>query len=247
MKERNMMLKTKLVGIGDKSFEQHGFVNFPVYKGSTVLYKNLNEMSKTQNDPLKLTLPVYGRFGTPTCKNFEESITIIENGYSSICTNSGLSAITTSILSLIKTGDHILVSDAVYQPTRNFCNSLEKFSIEVEYYNPTIGVDIEKKIKSNTKIIFMESPGSMTFEMQDVPLLSKISKKYNIISIIDNTWATPVNFNPIKKGVDIVIHSATKYIMGHSDGLLGVIVCKDMDIYSKIRSYRATCKFNNTQ
>lgn len=236
-KKETYGIDTTLIKTGIKSQEHHGFVNFPLYRGSTVLYNNVEEMEKSTNDPLRINLPFYGRFGTPTSKNFEASISEIEGGYSAICTNSGLSAITTSILSFIGNGDHILISDSVYMPTRNFCDSLSNFGIEVEYYDPCIGSEIEQKIRVNTKIVFMESPGSSTFEVQDVPSITHICNQKKVVTIIDNTWATPVYFNPIKVGVDVVIHSATKYIMGHSDGLLGVIVCKDELIYSRIRKW----------
>lgn len=228
---------TKLIKTGIKSHEHFGFVNFPLYRGSTVLYDNVEQMQSATDDPLRTNLPFYGRFGTPTSKNFEDAISKLESGYSAICTGSGLSAITTSILSFINNDDHILVSDSVYMPTRNFCDSLSNFGVEVEYYDPLIGVEIKQKIKINTKIVFMESPGSSTFEVQDVPMIAGICNQKNVVSIIDNTWGTPFFFNPIKVGVDLVIHSATKYIMGHSDGFLGVIICKNEQVYSKVRKY----------
>lgn len=223
--------------IKETTSPNHDFVNFPIQKASTVIYKNIAEMEIAMNDRFKNGDLVYGRFGTPICKEFEYIMSSLECGYNAICTGSGLSAITSSIFSFIKTGDHILISDSVYIPTRNFCNSLEMFGIEVDYYDPNAGSKIKEKVKENTRIIFMESPGSNTFEIQDISKITDICIENRIVSIIDNTWGTPINFNPINYGANVVVHSCTKYITGHSDNILGVIVADSKKIYESIRSF----------
>ena len=222
--------------IKESSLSKHSYVNPPIQKASTALYKNVTEMTRSLSDRLKVSSPVYGRFGTPTAREFEYIISSLEMGFKAICTCSGLSAITSAVLAFIQNGDHILISDSVYLPTRNFCNSLSRFGVMVEYYDPCIGYRIGAKFKPNTRLVYMESPGSSTFEVQDVPAIAKLCKQHNILSIIDNTWPTPVNLNPIPLGVNVVIHSCTKYITGHSDSILGVII-SDKESYEALRTY----------
>lgn len=213
-----------------------GFVNTPIYKGSTALYKTVDQMEKCLADPLKKTFPAYGRFGSPNVRELEEEITRLESGYASVCTNSGLSAITTSIHAFVSSGDHILVVETAYKPTRNFCDSLSRFGVETEYYSPLLkGTELRKLIRENTRLVYLESPGSNTFEVQDVPSLVHVCVQLDVVTIMDNTWATPLLFNPLKVGVDICIHSATKYISGHSDSILGVVVCNE-STYARVRA-----------
>jgi cystathionine beta-lyase len=213
----------------------NGFVNTPIYKGSTVIYSGIAEMEDTLNDPLKTRFPAYGRFGSPNVREFEQAMTELEGGFSAVCTNSGLSSITTALLAFVQAGDHILIANSVYQPTRNFCDSLARWGIVTEYYNPTLSAEeFLKKIRTNTRLAYFESPGSNTFEIQDIPALTKICRANGIISFIDNTWATPILLNPLQLGVDVCIHSATKYISGHSDSILGVIVCTE-ETYAPVR------------
>jgi cysteine-S-conjugate beta-lyase len=226
--------ETKLVHLGSRSEKQHGFVNPPLYRGSTFLYESVRQMKESTTDPLRRTPRAYGRFGTPTCRAFEAAMTELEQGYDAICTSSGLSSITTAIMALVETGDHILVSDSVYKPTRAFCESLRRLGVETEYYDPTIGKDIEQKLRVKTRFVFMESPGSNTFEIQDVPAITAVCRARQTLTLVDNTWATPLFFRPLTLGADIVIHSATKYVIGHSDGFLGVIVCNEKT-YAPVR------------
>jgi cystathionine beta-lyase len=235
MKQKKYNIYTKC--INETTSSNHDYVNFPIQKASTVIYKNIAAMERAMSDKFKNGNLVYGRFGTPICKEFEYIMASLECGYNAICTSSGLSAITSSIFSFIKTGDHILISDSVYIPTRNFCNSLERFGIEVDYYDPNADSKIKEKIKENTRIIFMESPGSNTFEIQDISKITEICIESGIISIIDNTWGTPINFNPINYGANVVVHSCTKYITGHSDNILGVIVADSKETYESIRDF----------
>ncbi len=234
MMKHKYTLNTKLVK--ESSLNQHCYVNPPIQKASTALYKNVAQMERSLGDKLKNCSPAYGRFGTPTTREFEHIMTSLEMGYKAICTCSGLSAITSAILAFVQNGDHILISDSVYLPTRNFCNSLERFGVTAEYYDPCIGHEIKAKFRTNSRLVYMESPGSATFEIQDIPTIATLCKQNNIVSIIDNTWATPVNLNPIPLGVNIVVHSCTKYITGHSDSILGVII-SDKESYEALRTY----------
>jgi cystathionine beta-lyase len=227
---------TNLIHFGSAPQLQNGFVNPPIYRGSTVLYSTVSEMEALGEDPLRQNSPSYGRFGTPASRAFEAAMAKFENGYGSVTTNCGLSANTTALMSFTKAGDHVLVSDSVYIPTKMFClETLTIFGVEVEFYDPAIGSDIDDKIKDNTKLIFMESPSSPLFEIQDVPAICKVAKKYGVVTVLDNTWSTPLFFKAIKHGVDVSIHAATKYITGHSDSLLGVIVCCDEAVYAAVR------------
>jgi len=228
-------IDTKLVRLGSTPTNQFGYVNPPVYRGSTVLYENMASLKASTQSPLRDTLPAYGRFGTPTCRAFEEAMTELEGGFGSICTSSGLGAITTTILSMVAAGDHILVTDSVYRPTRNFCESLRRFGIETEYYDPALGVEIAERFRPNTRLVYLESPGSNTFEVQDIPAITAACRTHGIFSVVDNTWATPLFLRPLTLGADAVVHSATKYITGHSDSFLGVIVCNEKT-YPQIRT-----------
>lgn len=218
---------TKLAHLVHDPASRDGFVNPPLYRGSTVLYKSVEHMEEVNADPLKLRAPAYGRFGTPASRLLEDVLSELEGGAGTVLTNSGLSAITTAILSLVKTGDHMLITDSCYWPTRNFATFLKGMGIETEYYDPCIGAGIAGLIKSNTRLVFMESPGSLTFEVQDVPAIVKECKGKGIATVIDNTWGTPVYFHPLKLGVDVSLHAATKYITGHSDSFLGAIICNE--------------------
>lgn len=221
---------TKLVHIGRKPEEYHGVVNPPVVRTSTILYENL-EAYLNPNTKYR-----YGRLGNPLSDSFEEPMAEIEGGYKAVSTCSGLAAITTAILSVVKTGDHVLFVDACYPPARFFCNSqLKKMGVEVEFYDPCIGAGIEKLIRPNTSLIYMETPCSATFEVQDVPAIVKIAKKHKIVTIMDNTWSGGILFQPIKHGVNVVIQSAAKYIGGHSDVNMGIIVADTPELYKDIK------------
>lgn len=233
----NYRQDTTLIHVGSDSKEQQGFVNAPVYRGSTVLYRNIEELEAMNKDPLRRNSPTYGRFGTPASRAFESAMTKLEAGYAAVTTNSGLSANTTSLLSFVKAGVHILVADSVYLPTKMFClEILGNLGVDVEFYRPQIGAEIESLIRTNTCLIFMESPGSHLFEIQDVPAICEVAKRHEVTTVLDNTWGTPLLFKAIQHGVDVSVHSATKYISGHSDSMLGVIVCRNESYYSSVRA-----------
>jgi len=230
-----MAKKTKIVTKGRNSKLHAGCVNPPIYQTSTVLFPDLASYHSAENgvrfyketENGNAADYSYGIYGTPTTFALQDVLCELEGGDACVITSSGLSAITTTLLALLKSGDHILMVDTVYGPTRRFCNKeLKKYGIETTYYDPTIGADIKNLIQKNTKMIFLESPGSLTFEIQDVPAIVKIAKENDIITVLDNSWATPLYFNPLKLGVDVSIQAVTKYIGGHSDLLLGAIITK---------------------
>jgi cystathionine beta-lyase len=209
---------TEVVHSGRAPFDHHGFVNVPSYRGSTVLYPTLESLeAKTQ--PY-----TYGRRGTPTVSALEEAITKLEKGAATKLAASGYQAVTTAILAFVQAGDHILMVDSVYQPTRQFCDYLlKRLGVETQYYDPLVGSDIAKLFRPNTRLVYVESPGSQTFEMQDIPAIAEAALQKNIWVLADNTWASPLYCQPLNLGADVSIQAATKYIVGHADALLGSI------------------------
>ncbi|MEU6464130.1 cystathionine beta-lyase [Streptomyces sp. NPDC046976] len=237
MKEPLASPETRYVHAGADPRRQSGYVNPPVHHASTVLYRDTAEMAASQADPLKRGGPVYGRFGTPTSRAFEEALTELEGGHAAVATCSGLAAITTAILAYVRAGDHILVSDSVYLPTRRFCDSLAALGVETEYYRPDApAAAIESLIRPGTRLLYLESPGSTTFEVQDIPGITAVCRARGVVTLADNTWATPAFCRPLQlgAGVDAVVHSATKYLTGHADSILGAIVCTE-DSYPLVR------------
>ena len=214
--------ETKLVHAGRRSSQYHGVVNPPVLHASTILFDSLAELEKAgASTPGKVT---YGRHGTPTRFLLEEAVAELEGGYGTLCVSSGVSAITNAILAFVKPGDHILVTDSAYFPTRNLCNTfLKKFGVETQYYDPTLGGDIAGLIRDNTALVWCESPGSLTFEMQDIPAIAKAAHARDVKVLLDNTWASPILCRPFELGVDVSVQAGTKYIVGHSDVMLGTI------------------------
>lgn len=210
--------RTKLVYAGRDPSEQFGFVNTPIYRGSTVLAPTMEELLNRSNRF------VYGTLGTPTSEALEKAWSAVSGAEGTVCVPSGLAAVTVAILSCVNSGDHILITDSVYRPTREFAEGfLKRYGVETTYFDPMIGAGIEALIKPNTKAIFTEAPGSQTFEVQDIPALAAIAKKHGATLLMDNTWATPFFFPPHEMGVDLAIEAGTKYLSGHSDLLLGLV------------------------
>lgn len=213
---------TLIVTTGRDPEANFGIVNPPVYHASTVLYPTL-EAVKNRTQPV-----TYGRRGTPTTFALQEAIAELEGGYKTALTSSGLSAVTTALLAFLKAGDHLLMVDSVYQPSRHFCdNVLTRYGVSVEYYDPLIGDGIEKLVRPETKVIFTESPGSVTFEVQDIPAIAEVAHRNNITVMLDNTWASPLYFKPFEHGVDVSIQAVTKYLCGHSDVMMGSITTNE--------------------
>lgn len=211
---------TSLVLAGRSPFEHEGFVNTPLYRGSTILYETHDDLIHHRGNYH------YGRRGTPTTDALASALTELEGGAGVLLTPSGLSAIGTALLSVVKSGDHILVSDSAYRPTRTICDGiLKRLGVETTYFDPLIGDGISSLFKANTTAVFLEAPGSQSFEMSDIPLLANAARKHGAVSLMDNTWATPLFFRPHASGVDISIQAGTKYLGGHSDINLGTISC----------------------
>jgi len=209
-----------LVTAGRDTKAQKGFVNPPVVHGSTVLYPTAGDLHAHRAEYQ------YGRHGTPTTKALQEALMALEGPQ---CAGvgiapSGLSAVTTTLLAVLKSGDHLLVCDNVYRPSRNFCNGLlARYGVEITYFDPLVGAGIAELFRSNTKAVLVEAPGSQSFEMPDIPAIASIAHARGAIVIDDNTWATPLFHRSLDQGVDISIQAATKYIGGHSDIMFGTI------------------------
>ncbi|MGH6865644.1 MAG: cystathionine beta-lyase [Methyloceanibacter sp.] len=217
-KTKQQRQDTRLAHAGREPARHHGFVNTPIYRGSTVLFPSVACLEQNAQDFS------YGRTGTPTVKALQSMIAELEGGHATLLTPSGLSAVSTALLSFVAAGDHILVSDSVYRPTRRFCdNMLKRLGISVTYYDPLIGAGIRPLLTDRTRVVFAESPGSQTFEVQDVPAIADAAHAAGAVVILDNTWATPLFFKPFAHGADVSIQAATKYIVGHADAMLGAI------------------------
>ncbi len=209
---------TRLVHAGRDPAAQHGFVNPPVYRGSTVLFETTDALEANAGDY------VYGRKGTPTFRALEAAIATMEGAEATRLAPSGLAAIALALLAFVEAGDHILVADSVYRPTRSLCDRLlARLGVETTYYDPLIGAGIEALIRENTRLVFTESPGSQTFEVQDIPAIARAAHARGLYVLMDNTWATPLYFKPFAHGVDVSIQAATKYIVGHADAMLGAV------------------------
>ncbi|PMN11090.1 cystathionine beta-lyase [Vibrio lentus] len=218
---------TKLITAGRDKKWTNGVVNPPVQRASTVVFNTVEEKRKATVNRANKTL-FYGRRGTTTHFAFQDAMVEVEGGAGCALYPCGTAAISNAILSFVETGDHILMVDTCYEPTRDFCDTImKKMGVETTYYEPTIGEGIQDLIKPNTKVLFTESPGSVTMEVQDVPTLARIAHEHDIIVMLDNTWAAGVNFSPFDFGVDISIQAATKYIVGHSDVMLGTAVANE--------------------
>ncbi|WP_206485636.1 cystathionine beta-lyase [Thalassotalea sp. G2M2-11] len=216
-----MRKDTKIVNAGRHSKWTRGVVNPPVERASTVVFDSVKEMKHATANRGNQVL-FYGRRGTSTSFAFQDAMTELEGGAGCALYPSGTAAITNAILAFVSTGDHILMVDSAYEPTRDFCDHvLKRIGVETTYYDPLIGKGIEQLIKPNTKLIFLESPGSITMEVQDVPGIAEVAHQHNCIVMLDNTWGAGVNFQPFDHGVDISVQAATKYIVGHSDVMLG--------------------------
>jgi cysteine-S-conjugate beta-lyase len=222
-----MREETTIVHSGRHPEEHQGAVNPPVFHTSTVLSQSVEEHRRRRKDWLQ-DRPVmyYGRCGTPTTQTLQEAIAELEGGHRSVVYPSGLAACAGALLAFLSSGDHLLIADTVYGPTRMLAGGvLKRFGVTATFFDPLIGPGIESLIRPETRVIYLESPGSLTFEVQDVPAIAEAARKRGITVIMDNTWGTPLYFKPFAHGVDVSVQSATKYIVGHSDAMLGAITC----------------------
>lgn len=203
-------------------------VNSPMFRGSTVLFNSMSDLENSKDQKFNKGTLYYGRFGTPDVFAFEEVISALEGAYGTICVPSGLASCVLPLVAFLEPGDHVLVTDAIYEPTRaSLENFIARQGVELQYYDPCIGSGIAGLIRGNTKVIYLESPGSQTFEVQDVPAIVSCARDRGVITVCDNTWATAMFLRPLAIGVDVVVQAATKYISGHSDVMLGLVSCQE--------------------
>lgn len=216
---KSLKPETRIVAAG-REYAEHGMVNPAVYHASTILFPTVQALHDRKQDYL------YGRRGTPTSRALETAIAALEGGHACKVSPSGLAAVSTTLLAFLKAGDHLLMVDTTYHPARLFCDSILKgLGIETTYYDPRIGRGVEALIRPNTKIVYCESPGSQTMEVQDVPAIVDVAHKKGCLAFLDNTWSAGHYFNAFAHGCDVSIQAATKYIVGHSDAMLGSTVC----------------------
>jgi cystathionine beta-lyase len=229
---------TRVVHAGRHPEEYHGAVNPPVYRASTILCPSVEDWKRKKRERMAGVPGVYyGRFGTPTTQAFEEAVAALEGGARCVIYPSGLAACAGALQAFLAAGDHVLMADAVYGPTRNFANRvLKRFGVETTFYDPLLGAGIEALMRPDTRAVFVESPGSLTFEVQDVPAIAAVAHRHRATVIMDNTWGTPLYFKPFEHGVDVSIQAATKYIVGHSDAMLGTVTCTDA-AWPRLRSH----------
>ncbi|MEO0035112.1 MAG: hypothetical protein RLZZ501_1135 [Pseudomonadota bacterium] len=230
--------QTRLLHAGRHPERYDGAVNVPVFRASTILHPSVAAMESSGRTPFEGVR--YGRFGTPTTFALEEAVAELEGGGHCIATSSGLAAITGTLMALLEAGDHLLMTDSAYAPTRGFCDKvLARLGIETTYYDPRLGAGIAALIRPNTRLVFTESPGSLTFEMQDLPAIAQAAHAAGALVAIDNTWGV-LHFQPFAHGADISIQAATKYIVGHADAMLGTITTTDKALWHRIKSSVAT-------
>jgi cysteine-S-conjugate beta-lyase len=226
MSRRRYRIATEVAHLGRDPRRFLGAVNTPVFRASTILFSTVEELTQAARGEFPGI--GYGLHGLPTVRDFAAALAQLEGGHDALVVPSGLTATTFPLLALAKPGDHVLVTDAVYGPTRRFCdNHLRRFGIAVDYYDPRVGAGIDALFRDDTTIVFTESPGSLTFEVQDVPALANAAHAHGARVILDNTWATPLGFRSFEHGVDVSVHAATKYIGGHSDVLLGAVIANE--------------------
>jgi cystathionine beta-lyase len=231
-----MQNDTLQIHSGKDPLNHDGIVNMPVYRASTVLFPTLDAFNRRAWGDARYRGITYGACGTPTTFALADSVAALEGGQGAAVTASGLAAVTMAITAFVSQGDHILVTDSVYSPTRLFCDTqLRRFGVRTTYYDPLIGAGIADLIEPRTRVIFCESPGSLTFEVQDVPAIAAVARQKGIAVLLDNTWATPLFFKPFEHGVDISIQAGTKYIAGHSDLVIGIITARTEALFRKIK------------
>src|SRR6266446_4683110 len=227
-KRRTYRKDTLLAHLGRHPEGQHGAVNPPVYHASTILSSNMAAWEAKRDPKTRFDVVRYGLLGTPTTFALEEALAAIEGGYRAMLMSSGLAAITAPLQACLKCGDHLLMVDSAYGPARNFCERvLTRCGIATTYYDPLIGEGIARLMRPNTRVVYVESPGSLTFEVQDIPAIAAIAHRHGAMVLMDNTWASPCLFRSFEHGVDVSIHAATKYIVGHSDAMLGAVITNE--------------------
>jgi cystathionine beta-lyase len=218
--------RTQVTHLGRDPKRHIGAVSTPVYRATTILFESVAELEAAEQG--RHPGITYGLHGLPTVRDLQSAMAELEGGHASVAVASGLAAITLALLGTTSAGDHVLVTDSAYGPTRRFCNNqLTRLGVQVSYYDPLIGAGIERELRPNTRVVFCESPGSLSFEVQDVPAIAEVAHRHGALVMVDNTWATPLGFPAFARGVDVSIHAATKYVGGHCDVLAGLITCSE--------------------
>ncbi len=220
---------TKLTQLSRTPTNDPRTVNVPIHRASTVLFDSVAHLNETQqrfnNDE---PVPTYGIVNMPQVLALENAVAEIEHGYRAMSFSSGLAAVVGALLASVKSGDHVLMPDSVYVPSRHFCDTfLPRMAVETSYYDPTIGGDIRSLMRPNTTVVYAESPGSHTFEIQDLPAIADVAHAHGAKVIFDNAWATGLFFDAFKHGADLVVQPATKYYAGHSDVIIGLVVANE--------------------
>ncbi len=222
-RDKPMEDDTLLAHAGRHPFDNHGIVNPPVYHASTVLFPTYQAFRNASSAEVR-----YGRRGTPTSFALCEAVSALERAHGTVVAPSGLGAITTVLLACTKAGDHVLVTDSTYAPTRQFMdNVMVRYGVEAEYYDPLVGGDIAGLLRDNTAVVWTETPGSQTFEMQDIPAIAEAAHARGAVVVTDNTWGAGYFYRPLEHGADISVQAGTKYIVGHSDVMMGTVACNE--------------------
>lgn len=237
-RSRGASRTTMLVHSSSPSASEAGLLNPPVHRASTILYDTVEEYIDRHSRLYDGV--IYGLYGTETTLALAEAIASLEGGYKTVITSSGTAAIALSLAAFVKAGDHLLVIDTAYRSTRRFCDEvLAGYGVEVSYFPPAVGGGIAGLIRPNTRMVFLETPGSLTFELADIPAITAVTRERGIITALDNTWATPMLFRPIEQGVDISIAAATKYLSGHSDVMLGAMTAATEEVFKRLKDSAA--------
>ena len=230
-----MKQDTKLVALGRAPVRAQGPVNLPVHRASTILSEHLDGYVHRFDGDNRYDNVTYGATGTQNSRALAEAVAAVEGGYRTVVTGSGLSAVTMAVSAVVGAGDHLLVPDSVYGPTRRFCTEvLSRYGVESSFYDSGAGKSVEDAMRPNTRLVYTEAPGSLTFEMQDVPAIAKCAHECGALVAMDNTWATPIYFRPLEHGVDISIQAGTKYLAGHSDLVIGMITTATDALFRRV-------------
>ncbi len=203
-------------------------INLPIEQSSTLLFDRLAEFEAAREDRYSQGTLYYGRYGNQASFALERMMAALEGGHGCVSVSAGLPAVTLALMAAAKAGSHVLVADNVYLPTRGFCDTvLARYGAEIEYFDPMIGAGLATLMRPETSAVMFEAPGSGTFEVPDIPAIARVARDGGAVSILDGTWATPVFCRPLQLGVDVVVHSGSKYIGGHADAMIGFIVCNE--------------------
>jgi len=234
-KQKGKHFDTRLTTSGRDPEANFGIVNPPVYHASTVTFPSIAALLKADGN--KLDQVYYGRYGTPTTFSFEHAVADLEDASHCVAVPSGMAAIAVALSACLKSGDHLLVTDSAYFPTIKFCNGfLKKFGVETSYFPPmSSAAELKSLMRENTRVVFAESPGSITFEVQDIPAIAAVAHDQGALLVMDNTWSAGYHFKPFEHGVDISLQAATKYIVGHSDAMLGTLTCTDRALFENLK------------